>query len=258
MKSEEDLNRTVRPEEEIGVLLRAFDEDENLSHLVLRGRRGDEIVRLECQESQLSQCTGRLHITAPGRADKTLKFSAVAVDHRQGESAPIFLTITTEKRRVVGGGGGSGGGSSSSQPTPTPFPLPAVSLESGQATLGGAVELALTIDKVPAGLSGYDVKVSVTDPTIGKISAVRFPPEFESFSQVLLFPPFSEVGLTAVDISRDVQPGDTNVVLALITFEGSKQGVTSIEVSDDTKFGIQDEGLNMMSVTTTNGELTVP
>ncbi|MCH7625754.1 MAG: hypothetical protein IIC83_07505, partial [Chloroflexi bacterium] len=232
------------------VVLRANDEDENLSHLILRDRRGDEIASLECLESQLSQCTGRLKITAPDRADRTVEFSAIAVDRRQEESAPILLTIITKRKS---GGGGGGGGSSSSNPTPTPIP-PLVWLEKGQTTVGGTISLALSINKVPNGLSGFDLKVSVSDPNVARISEVTFPPEFdERFTQALLFPPFSEVRLFAANISQ-VDP----VVLALITFEGLNQGVTSIEVSDNTALGIQDGSSNIMNVSITNGELTVP
>ncbi|MCH8063157.1 MAG: hypothetical protein IH861_11710 [Chloroflexi bacterium] len=255
VKSEEDLIREVRSEEEIDVLLRANDEDENLSHLVLRDRHGDEIDRLECLDSELSQCEALLKITASERADWTEEFSAVAVDRRQEESVPIFMTIITKKKRV---GGGGGGGSSSSQPTPTPVPFPVVSLEKGQTSVGGTVELTLKIDKVPNGLSGYEVKISVADPTVATITGVTFPPEFhEDYSHKLLSPPFSEVQLIVVDIFQEIQPGDTNVVLAFITFEGLKQGVTSIAVSDDTDKGIQDESATIMRVTITSGELTV-
>ena len=254
VKSEADLKRTVRPEEEIAVLLLAKDEDENLSHLVLRDKRGNEIVRMNCDKLQLGECSALLKITASGNAKKTIEFGAVAVDHLQEESAPIFMAITTERTRAGGGGGGGGGGSSSSQPTPVP--LPNVNLGNGQATLGGIVELALTIDKVPDGLSGYKVKVSVADPTVGIISAVVFPPEFERFNRVLLFPPFSEVQIIAIFISQ--VDSSEQVVLARITFDGLKQGETAIVVSVDTTFGIQDKNATIMSVTTTNGELTVP
>ena len=260
-KSEEDLIRTVRTEEEIDVLLRANDEDENLSHVLLRGKKGNEIVRLDCHESQLSQCTALLTITAPDRAERTVEFSAVAVDHRQEESAPIFMTLITESRRPSGGGGG---GSSSSQPASTPVPLPNVRLENGQVVLGGTVELALTIDKVPNGLPGYDVKVSVADPTVGTITAVTYPPEFGLNNLGGISLPSPEIRLVAVNISLNgptedqIQSGDTNVVLALITFEGLKQGVTLIAVSDNTPSGFQDENSNVMSVTTTSGELIVP
>ena len=87
-------------------------------------------------ESQLSQCTALLTITALDRADRTVEFSAVAVDHRKEESAPIFMAIMTEKKRAAGGGGGS-----SSQSTP--IPIPNVRLENGQVDVGDTVELAL-------------------------------------------------------------------------------------------------------------------
>lgn len=246
VKSKEDLIREVRPEEEIDVLVRANDEDENLSYLVLRDRRGDEIASLECIDSQLSQCIGRLKVTAPDRADRTFEFSAFAVDRRQEESSPISMTLITKKKRAAGGG------SSSSKSKPTPVPLPVVSLGKGQTTVGGTINLVLKIDKVPNGLAGFEVLVTVADPTIARISTVIFPPEFGIFTRALLFPPFSEVRLVAVDISQ----GDPTV-FALITFEGLKQGVTLIEVSDDTEYGIQDESATIMKVSTTNGELTV-
>ena len=102
--------------------------------------------------------------------------------------------------------------------------------------------------------------MSVADPTVGRISAVKFPPQFNIVNnqiKILISLPGPEVRIVAVDISQGIQPGDTNVVLALITFEGLRQGVTSIEVSDDNDYGIQDESATIMRVTIINGELTV-
>ncbi len=84
---------------------------------------------------------------------------------------------------------------------------------------------------------------------------VTFPPEL--FLTKVIFVSLFEVELTAASISQ-IQPGGTNVVLALITIEGLKQGVTSIKVSDDTEFGVQDENSIIMSVSTSSGQLTVP
>lgn len=272
VKSEQDLVREVRPDEEIDVLLRANDEDENLSHLILRDRRGDEVASLECLESQLSQCTGRLKITAPDRSDKTVEFSAVAVDRRQEESAPILLTIITKKKSA--GGGGGGGGSPSSKSTPTPVPLPVVSLEKGQTTVGGTITLALTINKVPNGLSGFDVFVTVADPTVATITGVTFPQEFGVNNELSLAFPALEIRLVGVDIApgsfeRQVNPGDTDVLLVSIELEGVKQGTTAITLfagagNVEPQFmdpylalGFQDEEANQFKVTITNGELTI-
>ena len=67
----------------------------------------------------------------------------------------------------------------------------------------------------------------------------------------------SEWELSAAN-NFQIKAGDTNVVLALITFEGLKQGLTLIVVSDDTLFGIQDQNSNIITVSTSSGQLTVP
>ena len=107
------------------------------------------------------------------------------------------------------------------------------------------------------------MKVSIVDTTVGRIKEVAFPSEFGLNNEGDLSAPGPEVRIRAVNIFGDdpedqTQPGDANLILALITFEGLKQGVTLILVSDDTLFGIQDESSNIITVSTSSGQLTVP
>jgi uncharacterized repeat protein (TIGR01451 family) len=118
-----------------------------------------------------------------------------------------------------------------------------VSIENGQVnTIGGTASLNLTLDSAPAGLSGYDITITLVDPSIAEISNVSFPgwAILKDNSTV----PASSIHLTAVDLSEIVQPGATNIPLATIGFKGLKQGFTPVQIAVN---AMDDDSGNMVS-----------
>ena len=112
-----------------------------------------------------------------------------------------------------------------------------VSIGNGQVTsIGGTASLNLTLDSAPAGLSGYNINVSVGDPSVARITAFSFPSwaTLNSNSSV----PGSYVQLEAVDLNDQIQPGAANIPLATIGLTGLKGGSTPVlitvnEIDDD-------------------------
>ncbi|MDD3138653.1 MAG: PKD domain-containing protein [Lachnospiraceae bacterium] len=89
----------------------------------------------------------------------------------------------------------------------------------------------LVMDKVPDGLSGFNITVSVSDPKIAEITAVSLP-GWSSIKQNSTSPvPSSSVWIKSVDLDDQIKPGDTNVSLGNITITGKKAGTADLNIS---------------------------
>lgn len=117
---------------------------------------------------------------------------------------------------------------------------------------GQTGESAIILDQVPLGLSEYEVEVSLTDPSIGEITAVRFPSwaGLNSKSRV----PSDSVIIKAADIGRKVYPGASEVVLAILTIRGNELGACDLIVK---VLGMRDEVGSPYTVGGRNGTLSV-
>ena len=128
-----------------------------------------------------------------------------------------------------------------------------VSLGNGQVTsIGGTASLNLTLDSAPAGLSGYNINVSVGDPAVARITAFSFPSwaTLTSNSSV----PGSFIQLEAVDLSDQIQPGAANIPLATIGLTGLKGGSTPVLI---TVTEIDDDSGNLISPSLQPGTFSV-
>ncbi len=122
--------------------------------------------------------------------------------------------------------------------TPTPTPTVALSLIPGTATIspGNTTQYTIVMDSAPAGLSGFNISVALTDPSVGEFTQVTFPswammPRNSSL-------PADSVFVQAVDLERLVEVNATNVTLCTLTFRGDTAGttnltITPIKVDDD-------------------------
>jgi PKD repeat protein len=86
----------------------------------------------------------------------------------------------------------------------------------------------IMVDKVPAGLSGYNVTISISDSTIAEINAVSFPSWAQLPKNSTL--PSSSVWIKAADLNKQINPGDTNVLLGTITVKGKQAGTSDINI----------------------------
>ncbi|GAB7016643.1 NosD domain-containing protein [Methanogenium cariaci] len=140
----------------------------------------------------------------------------------------------------------------------------------------------ITLNHAPAGLSGYNMTVSLSDPLIGEISAVNLP-SWSAMSDTGNVPA-SSVWIKGSDLSKKVQPGATDVLLASITVTGLSAGSADISLDvtrmdDDDGYPLIPDagtaqltvtpsvslgiiplsaGWNMISFPFSNAELTIP
>ena len=112
----------------------------------------------------------------------------------------------------------------------------------------------ITIDSVPQGFSGYNISVTVDDPSVAIVDSVTYPAWAVLKDNSTL--PSSSCWLKAVDTNDQITNVSTNVILAVITLQPLKGGTTTLLVSP-TGLGIQDENDVPYSPTIVNGTFTV-
>ena len=128
-----------------------------------------------------------------------------------------------------------------SAPAPAAAALvPSLTVESAQADVGQSVSLALTLSDAATGLAGYDMTVSLADPTVATIATTTLP-GFGLVAQEALSA--SSVRLRAADLMRLIEVGAGEALLATLTVDGLKPGQTAVTVSvgrldDDSGFPV--------------------
>ena len=134
------------------------------------------------------------------------------------------------------------------------------SLESGESGLivmagtvsaGGLLSVPIVLSHAPAGLAGYDVRLSVADPSIARLARIDFPNfglarEVEASEQ--------HMRIAAADLLRVVEVGDSDSTLAVVTVEGAGRGATSIEL---TIIRMDDDSGDPMTPQVYSGTVTV-
>jgi PKD repeat protein len=95
--------------------------------------------------------------------------------------------------------------------------------------IGESTTIAVVMDGVPTGLSGFNITVSLTDPPIGEITAVTYPawafmPENSDL-------PADSVYAQAVDLKSTVGAGAANVTLCTLTIRGDVAGQTDLAIT---------------------------
>ncbi len=93
-------------------------------------------------------------------------------------------------------------------------------------TINSTKRLNLTLDKVPAGLSGYNITISLSNAKIAEIISVDFPIWATPLNNSSL--PADSVWIKASDLNNQVKSGDSNVLLAALTVRGESFGKTNI------------------------------
>jgi PKD repeat protein len=81
-------------------------------------------------------------------------------------------------------------------------------------------------DAFPAGLAGYNLTVTLNDPSVAAITAVSFPEWVDLNATGDL--PAGSVFIKAADLGASVSAGATDVTLATLTLSGVDAGTSSI------------------------------
>jgi hypothetical protein len=127
-----------------------------------------------------------------------------------------------------------------------------VSVEDKEVLLGGTTTVNLTLDSAPAGLSGYNLTISLSNASIAEIISVSFPSWAILHDNSTL--PADSVWIKAVDLYEQVESNATNITLAKLTIGGDKIGDTSIDV---TVTKIDNDNGDPVTLSTVNSTLIV-
>lgn len=116
-------------------------------------------------------------------------------------------------------------------------------------------EVNIILDSAPAGLSGYDITVSLTNTTAATIAAASLP-GWATVGEVGTLPA-SSVRITAADINDQIAAGASGIILATVAVQALTPGTTSFTISissldDDTGAPI-DATLAPGTITLTSG-----
>ncbi len=106
--------------------------------------------------------------------------------------------------------------------------------ESGtMAAAGETRDLTIIADSLPDGLSGYNITISLTDPSKAEIVGFARPTWSPAIAGLKMNStvPTDSLWIKAVDFGDEVQPGATDVLLATVSVRGDAIGTTNLTVS---------------------------
>ena len=85
------------------------------------------------------------------------------------------------------------------------------------------------VNKLPAGISGYDFNLILENPELGKFTKVEFPSWVDLSENSSL--PTTSINLRAMQLGKEIQPGAENVTLANITFQNENPGESNVSLT---------------------------
>lgn len=135
------------------------------------------------------------------------------------------------------------------QETPPPT---LVSIPGGLIPYSGTFEATITADTLPAGLTGYSMRVTTGDSDIATPIAFTSP-DF-GLTDLDATSTAGSLRLAVVDLNHLIEVGATEAVLGTVTFYGWTQGTTTIQVDIER---LDDEGGFPILASVTAGLLTV-
>jgi len=94
--------------------------------------------------------------------------------------------------------------------------------------VGDTLEYQVILDDATLGLAGYEITVSLTNPTVAAITGVTFPAWAQMHSNSPV--PSPSVSLTAIDTGHQVEPGSTGITLVTLAVQGNAAGTTPVAV----------------------------
>ena len=127
-----------------------------------------------------------------------------------------------------------------------------VSTSSVTAYVGGTANTAVYLSTVPAGFSGCNVTITVSNTSVITLTAITLP----SWATVSTSSgiPGNKVTFLEADASNLIVAGQTNILLATISTKGLAAGTATFNVAVNE---LDDEAGNPVSPTVTNGTATV-
>jgi parallel beta-helix repeat protein len=108
-------------------------------------------------------------------------------------------------------------------------PTVSITPQTQQIHVGNTSTVNITINKVPDGLSGYNLTVSLSNASVAEILSVS-PPSWAPLNDNSTLPA-DVVWIKGVDLSDQVQSGATDINLGTLTLRGDRKGTTDIVIA---------------------------
>ncbi|WP_435065511.1 right-handed parallel beta-helix repeat-containing protein [Halobaculum sp. EA56] len=128
-----------------------------------------------------------------------------------------------------------------------------VRVASGSAAVDGAVTVPVVLSNASAGLSGYNITVTVANGSVATIVNASVDGDF-ALNDTAVAADGTEATLTAADLDERVQSGATDVTLATVTLRGTAPGTTTVSVTVNQ---IDDDEGTSVPTTVETGAVTV-
>jgi len=128
-----------------------------------------------------------------------------------------------------------------------------LSPSSSSVANGTTQEYEIRITSLPDGLAGYDLAVTISNPSIAEIVGVQYP-AWGALNNTNPEPPADSLILSAVDMARQVEPGLENTLLATITVRADSTGTSAITISG---VHMDADGGDIITPEVTSGEIVV-
>ncbi|KQC04692.1 MAG: hypothetical protein APR55_06265, partial [Methanolinea sp. SDB] len=106
-----------------------------------------------------------------------------------------------------------------------------LSPESSAIADGTTADYEIRVSSLPDGLAGYDLRVTLDNPSIAEIVGVQYP-AWVMLNNTNPEPSADSLILSGVDIGRQVEPGAGSTLLATITVRADSTGTSAIILSD--------------------------
>jgi hypothetical protein len=95
--------------------------------------------------------------------------------------------------------------------------------------IGGTAQVPLSLDSTPDGLSGYNISITVLNPSVIDIISVEFPPWASVNEHSVL--PSSALWVKGVDIGSVINSESINIPLGTLTVRGKTAGTTTLSIA---------------------------
>jgi hypothetical protein len=97
---------------------------------------------------------------------------------------------------------------------------------------GETVTHDLTLDRVPAGLAGFEVTLRLAGDDAATVEGAAYPPTFRPTTTPRVGPSNRTITLEAADLQRAIEPGATDVQLATVRVNGTTTGRATLTVAN--------------------------
>lgn len=155
---------------------------------------------------------------------------------------------------VVALTGGFAVGQASPVGSATAHDSPSLAFEDVSLDPGETGSSTLVLSSTHENVSGYDLTLAVSDPSVATIQSVTFSDEFALTDEDGISDDGREVSITGADSNENVQAGATDVPFVTVELRGESDGETSLSVGDGS---VSNHSGAPMSVSTVAGTVTV-